>query len=326
MTPNEKEWHTVFTAINAQGEYIPHCFVFKGIRPRRDYFSLCKSVCTFGLQKKGWVDSYQFSKWIDHFIANLKEKEALSTQTRYLLILDGYKAHLSLEVLTKAKANGVDMLTLPSHTSHGLQPLDVAIFKSFKVAYRAYKNYWCVRNSGTKVKKGNLAQWMSLAFKKVLTQSNITVGFRGSGIWPLNMEAVNSKMGPNEGFVPLTPTEVARDKEEVAEIIEEGIPFPPSNATHFFVNNEEEEVGEEDIVEDSPPTHNITNLLRLPQELPSRGRSNFEPLVDYSQSQVITSNLHLESLYDIQEKKKAPAREKEAIRIERELTKNTRAA
>ena len=61
-----------------------------------------------------------------------KRKGILTFTHRFLLIFDRYKAHLILDVLTKVKRNGIDMLTIPSHTSHGLQPLNVACFKPSK--------------------------------------------------------------------------------------------------------------------------------------------------------------------------------------------------
>ena len=119
----------------------------------------------------------------------LNERKWLSVLTstnRHLLILDGHKAHLTLDVLTKVRRNQIDMFTIPSHTSHGLQPLDVACFKSFKVASRAHKQTWNVRNHGSKVRKQDLASSMSLALKKALTSASIRARFKGSGIWPLN--------------------------------------------------------------------------------------------------------------------------------------------
>ena len=37
----------------------------------------------------------------------------MSTSDRHLLVLDGHKAHLTLEVVSKAKKHGVDMLPSP---------------------------------------------------------------------------------------------------------------------------------------------------------------------------------------------------------------------
>ena len=170
------------TTINANGDTIPTYYIFKNVRVRRNYLVFCEHGTTFGIQKKSWVDIYQFSKWMDHFIRILREKGNLSITQRHLLVLDGHKAHVTLEVVEKAKANGIDMLILSSHISHGLQPLDVSCFKPFKVAFRAYKSTWYLKNHGVKVRKEDLATWISLALEKALTSNNIKAGFKGIGI------------------------------------------------------------------------------------------------------------------------------------------------
>lgn len=58
--------------------------------------------------------------------------EGFSPTNRHLLVLDGHGIHVGLEAMGQAAAMGLDIVTLPSHTSHALQPLDVSCFKSFK--------------------------------------------------------------------------------------------------------------------------------------------------------------------------------------------------
>ena len=95
---------------------MPNFYIFKGIRPKRNYLALCEDGASFGMQKKGWVDSYLFSKWMDHFLSKLKERGLLSTSDRHLLVLDGHKAHFTLEVVSKAKKHGYIHLTFPHIT------------------------------------------------------------------------------------------------------------------------------------------------------------------------------------------------------------------
>ena len=45
-----------------------------------------------------------------------------------------------LGVIHKAKEHGVNMLNLPSHTSHSLQPLNEMWFKPFKSPFKSYRN------------------------------------------------------------------------------------------------------------------------------------------------------------------------------------------
>ena len=73
---------------------------------------------------------------MDHFIGQLKDMGDLSPSNRHFVLLDGHKNHITLEVIQKANAHGIDMISLPSHTSHALQPLDEACFKPFKGAFK----------------------------------------------------------------------------------------------------------------------------------------------------------------------------------------------
>ena len=55
-----------------------------------------------------------------YFIHKLENEEILSQDRRHLVVLDGHKSHITLEVLMTTKEHGIDMISLPSHTSHSL--------------------------------------------------------------------------------------------------------------------------------------------------------------------------------------------------------------
>ena len=57
------------------------------------------------------------------------------TQRPVLLFTDGYKSHISLDVIDLCRKNETILFCLPPHTTHVLQPLDVAVFKSLKDNY-----------------------------------------------------------------------------------------------------------------------------------------------------------------------------------------------
>lgn len=124
----------------------------------------------------------------------------VSEHRRHLLILDGHVSHVSIDTVQEARHQGIDLITLPSHTSHAMQPLDVSLFKPFKVAFKAYRDFWTYRFAGASAKKENLAQWVSLALRRALTVENIKQGFRTCGIWPWDDSAMAGKMGPSEVF------------------------------------------------------------------------------------------------------------------------------
>jgi len=55
-------------------------------------------------------------------------------------------------------------------------------------------------NKGKKVEKTHLCEWTSEALEKSLTAKNIKSGFKKTGIWPLNHQAVTTQMNPSQGF------------------------------------------------------------------------------------------------------------------------------
>jgi hypothetical protein len=92
------------------------------------------------------------------------------------------------------------LLILPFHTSHALQPLDVAVFKPFKQHFHEYRDFWTSRNLDQPATKTTLVQWVSLALQKALSSSNIRSGFNATGIHPLNRLAIQAHMQPSEAY------------------------------------------------------------------------------------------------------------------------------
>jgi hypothetical protein len=52
------------------------------------------------------------------------------------------------------------MITLPSHTSHALQPLDLTCFKPFKTTFRKERNGAMDNKNNTKLDNITLVTWV----------------------------------------------------------------------------------------------------------------------------------------------------------------------
>ena len=86
-------------------------------------------------------------------------------------------------------------------------------------------------------------------------------------------------------------------------------------------------LGDDEDVELEPSTQkNISYFSKMPQEVVTTKKSRAKPLVDYSQSQILTSREHVEALHKIAQKKEELAQGRKAKKVERELTKHARAA
>jgi hypothetical protein len=66
------------------------------------------------------MNSDLFFKWFrDTFIPHCGSAHPV------LLVLHNHESHISIEVIQLARANRIELLGIPAHTTHILQPLDV---------------------------------------------------------------------------------------------------------------------------------------------------------------------------------------------------------
>jgi hypothetical protein len=91
---------------------------------------ICRAACS----ESGYTDSKISLEWLKR-IFDPETKERTNGKPR-VLICDGFGTHETLEVLEYCFENNIILCHLPSHTSHKLQPCDVAVFAPLKAAYR----------------------------------------------------------------------------------------------------------------------------------------------------------------------------------------------
>lgn len=117
------------------------------------------------------------------------------------MVLNRHISHVTLEVAIVAKEVGLDIVTLLSHSSHTLQPLDISIFGAFKAYFRQHKDYWVSKNLNQAIDKQTLAHWISLRLQHFLLVNNIIHGFSSIGIYPLDRTAIDNQMDPSKAYI-----------------------------------------------------------------------------------------------------------------------------
>lgn len=103
-----------------------------------------------------------------------------------LLILDNHESHCDYNVLEYCKRNGVELLTLPPHCGHRLQPLDVTCFGPFKTYYNNAMDQWLINHPGVPINIYNIAEIVGISYHQAFTPSNILKEFQRTGIIPYN--------------------------------------------------------------------------------------------------------------------------------------------
>jgi hypothetical protein len=218
IIPKEREWLSVLVCVNPAGYHIPSFYIFRGKSFQRDYIKHCEDNASMAIQPKAWMTGHLFKSWIWHFVKNVKDYGLdISPFRHHLLILNGHGSHVTVDVVKTARSVGLDLLTLPSHTSHAMQPLDVSCFKPFKQAFMLLRDVWTRRNKSRGASKEVLAEWVSQALEKALSLCNIKNGFRTTWIFSFNPLAMATKMGPTE-FYKRVPASTLQEIEEAAAI------------------------------------------------------------------------------------------------------------
>jgi len=101
-----------------------------------------------------WMTKELFLNCLCHFVESILG--GVSPNSRHLLILDGHGSHMDVQTIEEEEKIGIDLLTLPTHTTHILQPLDVSLFGPFKNYFSSKRVVGMVKNLGVEVKRFEL--------------------------------------------------------------------------------------------------------------------------------------------------------------------------
>nr|XP_022911468.1 uncharacterized protein LOC111422502 [Onthophagus taurus] len=176
---------TVVACVNALGRAVPPMIIFKDLRKKDTYSDNLPPGSTVQISAKGNMIRELFIVWLQHFA---KFKPA----RRVLLVIDGASCHLDISIVEEAEKFDVSLYCLPSNTTHELQPLDYAVFRSFEHYWDTeLLNYWEATNVPCRTLKKDR---FGIVFNKVWQQrmliSNIQNGFRATGIYPFNPSVI----------------------------------------------------------------------------------------------------------------------------------------
>jgi hypothetical protein len=180
---------TIVVACSASGVYVPPMMIFKRKRNKPELVDHAPAGTIGSCSDSGWIDTDLFLVYLKHFSAHVKCSKASPA----LLILDGHKSHTKiLSTIEFARENGIEMVSLPPHTSHKLQPLDRSFFKPFKSAFNTACSSWLRSHPGRRITVEQLGELFNTAYLKAATMENAVSGFRCSGIVPLNSDILPS--------------------------------------------------------------------------------------------------------------------------------------
>ena len=124
----------------------------------------------FGKTENGYMDKVLFRTWfIDHFI------KLRNHFRKGILIIDEHDSHISIEIIQAAIENAILYCLLP-HTTHILQPLDMAIYRPLQPHYSKIIDFIVMASLGQErkatINKTSFAVSFKEAFEEALYENN----------------------------------------------------------------------------------------------------------------------------------------------------------
>ena len=195
-----RETITVIACGNAAGNSIPPQFIIQGKTTKKlhgFYMESCREKDSplygsqFSVSDSGWTKDGIGRLWFkEHFLPNIGDARP------QLLIFDGHGSHNNIEFIQIARKENIILGELPSHTSHWTQPFDRSVFKSLKSRWNQEVDQF-VKETGVSLGHTSFLRVFGKAWQASITTSNISSGFRATGIYPFNHNVI-----PDIAFKP----------------------------------------------------------------------------------------------------------------------------
>ncbi|XP_063911278.1 uncharacterized protein LOC135128298 [Zophobas morio] len=219
---------TVICAVSAAGSYIPPMFIYprKRMSPQ-----LCKGGPTeaiYHCSKNGWTNQALFVIWLKHFVKFAKPSSA----EPILLIVDNHYSHVSLEAYIFCRENFIVVLSIPPHTSHRMQPLDIAFYGPLKTAFRKECDLFMKSHALQKITPYDVASIFNKAYCDTATIQKGVSGFNASGIMPIDPTIFGEEDFLASDYLLSTSNDtVTVSNDSTANLIhqDEGTPTPEIN-------------------------------------------------------------------------------------------------
>ena len=228
ISKGQHEKVTVLASASAAGNSIPPMFIFKSQSGRvpNGVQEGAPAGTLFMAQKSGWIEKDLYLKWFKEVFLR-----SVPAERPILLLVDGHKAHVTMDVIEEAVANKILIFCLPAHASHLLQPLDLSLFgplkKGWVKACAAFHHLTSVV-----VNQRNFSKVFNIAWHSSNTPDVIRAGFRRSGIYPFNPQAFDyTRLAPSK---PSTPRTTSFTTLSIPSIHGTALPVPSVHSTSSF--------------------------------------------------------------------------------------------
>ena len=154
--------------------------------------------CLYGKSPNGYMDEELFLTWFEEIFV-----VGTSHVRPSLLIINGYGSHITYSVIKRAVEQNIKTI-LPPHITNILQPLNAGLFRSLKANLSKVTDgvkMLSVTGDYQNINKTNFITIFKESFERSMSLATIKNGFRKTGIYPFNPEAIDKTR-----LIPIEPS------------------------------------------------------------------------------------------------------------------------
>jgi DDE superfamily endonuclease len=178
---------TAVECISADGRCLSPLIIWPATTHRSDWTTHPTPGWHYACSPSGFANAAIVLEWYRQ-VFDPQTKQQANHRPR-ILINDGFGPHESLEVMQFCHDNNIILCRLPSHTSHKLQPCDVAVFGPLKTAYQELAE-GLDRSSAKTIDKQHFTLLYDQARRAALTAHNIKSRWAKTGLSPFDPNRV----------------------------------------------------------------------------------------------------------------------------------------
>ena len=211
VTAGRQEWITVLECVNADGGSLPPMIIFKAQNTNTAWIPTnTPPNWYFSTSNSGWTSNSHGFEWICKVFE--PESRKISGDQPRLLIMDGHSSHITGSLIAFCIEKEIDLLILPPHCSHLLQPLDVGVYGPMK-RYHAQEVDRYSRAGIQRIQRSDWVQLFQKIREKGLSCQNIKSGWKGAGLNPFSPRQVLNNLPTPLLPPPSTPNTPANPED-----------------------------------------------------------------------------------------------------------------
>jgi hypothetical protein len=217
-----REWISILAAIRADGSALSPAIIFPSQTGLQDTWLPPPTPrqkarlprAFFAATSNGWIDKDISIDWLKLIIDAETADSILSWR---LLLMDGHACHLTQEFLDYCHSRRIIVALFPSHSTHLMQPLDLAVFGPLAKIYQSKMSQITSEHAYTAaLSKSEFWDVFIDAWLAAVSPKNVRSGFATAGIWPFDKRKVINKL-------PKRAISTTRDADQTPEsMLKEG--------------------------------------------------------------------------------------------------------